>query len=444
VPNLNPFAKLPNAKAVWAWGMYDLANQSFQLLINSLLFSIYVAKVIADNPKAGSDLWTMMAATAQLVVVVLSPIAGAIADTRAWKRGFLLGTGLVCSVATACLALLGHGDTALAFGIFLVAAVACGLGENFLASFLPEISTRENVGFVSALGWTMSYIGALVLLGCVALFAFVFGRDQPSEARPMFVFAGVWFALGMLPAFFLLREKAVPNRGAATGIAGAFRQLADTARQTRRFRQLIRFLIIFFIYSMGTYAMIYFLGQIGDQRGFKLPQLVLFAFVIALSAGAAAAFTARVQDRLGHRPTISIFLAMWALATCATGVSTFVDAPPWAFWVVAVLIGIGLGGIGTSSRALVGAFTPEGRAAEFFGLWGLATKLSSVAGIVIFGQLAGRASPDLKTGQGIACFVLAGLFALGLVLMQTVDVADGMRAATNGEGTQAQRHKGTK
>lgn len=427
---LNPFARLPNGKAVWAWGMYDLANQSFQLLINTLLFAVFVKNVVADTPQQGTALWVKMVAVAQLLVVILSPIAGAVADTRAWKREFLLGTGVVCCIATASLALLGAGDRWLAFGLFVLAAVACGLGENFLASFLPEISTRQNVGYISALGWSMSYLGALALLGCVAIFSFVLGRDEPGEARPMFVFAGLWFALGMLPAFFLLHEKAVARQGVGTGVASAFAQLARTARETGRFRQLTRFLAIFFVYSMGTNAMIYFLGQIGDERGFDLPQLVLFALVMALSAGLAAAATARFQDKLGHRRTISIFLAIWVVATAAMGLSTFINAPPAAFWVVAVLVGIGLGGVGTSSRALVGAFTPESRAAEFFGMWGLASKLSVVAGVIAFGQLATHVGSDLKTGQGIACLVVSGLFATGLALIQTVDVADGVRAAT--------------
>lgn len=430
---LNPFAKLPNPRTVWAWGMYDLANQSFQLLINTLLFPIYIANVVAGDTKAGTNLWTMMAATAPVLVVFLSPIAGAIADTRAWKREFLIFSGVICCIATASLALLGTGDQSLAFGLFVIAAVACGLGENFLASFLPEISTRKNVGYVSALGWSMSYLGALVLLGCVAIFAFVFGRDEPSEARPMFVFAGVWFALGMLPAVLFLKEKAAPRTDRGSTVTAAFAQIARTAREAGRFRQLTRFLTIFFVYSMGTNAMIFFLGQIGNERGFKLPQLVLFSLVMALSAGLAAAATARFQDRLGHRTTISIFLAIWCVATAAMGVSTFINVPPEAFWVVAVLVGIALGGVGTASRALVGAFTPEPRAAEFFGMWGLASKLSVVAGVLVFGGLAAHAGKDLRTGQGIACLVVSGLFAVGLALLQFVNVAEGTRVAAECE-----------
>lgn len=441
---LNPFRKLQNPREVWAWGMYDLANQSFQLLINTLLFSIFVQSVVVQNdPAHGSRVWMMMIAIAQLLVVMLSPIVGAVADQRAWKRELLLGTGFACSLATASLAFLQPGQAALATALFVVAAVACGLGENFLASFLPEIAPREQVGFVSALGWTMSYVGALLLLGIVALFCFVLGRDEPSETRPLFVFAGVWFVAGMLPALLYLHEKAQPTgESSGTIVLGALKRLGRTARETTRFRQLARFLTIFFVYSMGTNAVIYFLGQIGSGFGFGLPKLVGFALLMAVTAGAASAITAHGQDRIGHRPTIMIFLAIWVISTGAMGVAKLVAAPEWAFWVVSAMIGAGLGGIGTSSRAMVGAFTPASRSAEFFGMWGLASKLSVIAGAVLFGSVSTRVSANLNTGQAIACFMLAGFFALGLALMLTVQTAEGMRAAREADEYEPGRHHG--
>lgn len=437
--HLNPFAKLPNGREVWAWGMYDLANQSFQLLINSLLFSIFVQSVIVQNDlSAGSRAWSMMVAIAQLLVVALSPIVGAIADQKAWKRELLIASGAVCALGTASLALLQPGQLWLATALFVVAAVSCGLGENFLASFLPEIAPRERIGYVSALGWTMSYVGALLLLGVVGAYCFLMHREEPEQARPLFVFAGVWFGAGMIPAMLFLRERAQPATGSAAAVAtGAFRQLVRTARETRRFRQLARFLAIFFVYSMGTNAIIYFLGQIGAGFGFGLGKLVGFALLMAMTAGLAAALTARIQDRVGHRPTIMAFLLVWTASTAAMGAAKLAGAPESVFWILSGTIGIGLGGIGTSSRALVGAFTPASRAAEFFGMWGLAAKLSVIAGAVLFGTVSTRVSADLNTGQAIACFMLAAFFGLGFLLMTLVNVPEGVRTAQDAEASPA-------
>lgn len=429
---LNPFRKLPNGRAVWAWGMYDLANQSFQLLINTLLFSLFVQNVVVGDPAKGRTTWSTMVAASMLLVVILSPLLGALADHKAWKREMLLATGVICAILTASLALIQPGQIALAFALYLVAALACGLGENFLGSFLPEVSTPKNVGYISALGWTMSYIGALLLLGITSVYAFVFHRDSADQARPMFLFAGLWFAVGILPAFLFLRERATPQPGAAHTVVGqTFKRLAQSAREAGRFRQLARFFIAFFVYSLGTATVIYFLGLISDDLGNSLGQTILFALEIALTAGIASALVARYQDRLGHKRTVSVFLLTWVVATAGLALLKHLmpqDADPGvplrvAFWLVAALIGVGLGGIGTASRAVVGAFSPTDKAGEFFGVWGAVYKLATIVGVVAFGAVRNA------VGLPISLLVLAAFFAIGLLLLARVDEQAGIAAA---------------
>lgn len=425
-----PFRSLPNPRAVFAWGVYDLANQSFQLLINTLLFPLFVTSVIVTSKERGDTAWFMMSATSLGLIVLLSPVLGAMADQLAWKRELLIATGLICSVLTFALGFVQSGQLAIAFAIYLTAAVACGLGENFLGSFLPEISTPRNVGRVSAIGWTMSYVGALALLGLTAVYTIVFDRNEPAEMRPMLFFAGVWFAVGMLPAVFWLREKATPNpTPAATIVTGAFVRLAASARESARYRHLARFFLAFAVYSAGTMIMIYGLGVIGDRLGFDLGQLILMAVIIAVTAGASAAAAGRVQDSFGHVRTISVFLGLWVFAGLAMAAAEFISPPPAVYWGVSCVIGTALGGIGTSSRAIVGAFTPPQRAGEFFGLWGMIYKGSGMIGVALFGLVSKAA------GQPIALIVVAGLFGLGWLLLLRVDESEGVRAATEHAAT---------
>jgi len=424
----NPFSRLPNPKEVWAWGMYDLANQSFQLLINTLLFSLFFQTVVVGDQARGDSLWSRFAAINLIIVVILSPFAGALADAKAWKRKLLLGTGVLCAALTAALAFLQPGQVWLAAALYLPAAVACGLGENFLAAFLPEISTPRNVGYVSALGWTMSYIGALLLLGVTA--AAVFGLHwTEADFRPLFGFAALWFFIGMLPTVLFLREKAVPLPDSGTSVvAQTFHRLVQSAKETRRFRQLVRFFVAFFVYSMSTMAVIYFLGLIGKNLGFQIRDLVLSALVIAGAAGLASGVTARFQDGFGHRRTISVFLVAWILSTLGLAATRLVHTPDWTFWVVSGLVGIALGGIGTSSRAIVGAFTPQDRAAEFFGLWGMVYKLAGVLGVISFGAVS-TAFSTTERGQVAGLIMLAAFFAIGLALLWRVDERAGQAAA---------------
>lgn len=397
--------------------MYDLANQSFQLLINTLLFSIYIQQVVVGQAEKGEKTWAMMVASQTALVVLLSPILGALADARQWKRELLLGTGVFCSALTIALAVVGPGQLWLAALIYIPAAVACGLGESFLASFLPQISTERNVGFVSALGWTMSYVGALFLLGIVALYTWGLGYEQPSEMPPMFVVAGVWFFLGIIPAAIYLRERPVAALSGAP--SGAWRRLARSVRETRRFAQLARFLVIFYVYTISVQAMIQFLGLIAIGSGFSLKRSVIFALVIATASGIGALTTATVQDRLGHRRTIQVFLALWLAGAIGLIAARSAGSDSPLFWAVSAFIGLGLGGIGTASRALVGLFTPADRAAEFFGVWGMTTKLAAITGAVVV----------LAVGIDVGLYVLAACFAAGIGLMFTVNERAGAAAA---------------
>ena len=427
-----PFRSLPNPAQVFAWSVYDLANQSFQLLINTLLFSIFVKSVLVlgkdGQPDAdlGTKVWGDMLAVSLVGIIVLSPVLGALADERAWKRELLIASGVVCSILTCLLAVLEPGQVYLGFAIYVVAAIACGLGENFLGSFLPEISTQENVGRVSAIGWTTSYLGAMLLLGATAVHCFALRRPDIEQARPMFLFSGLWFFAGMIPAIIWLREKAQPpaeraslNRIVSRSVA----RLIQSARESARYRQLVRFYVAFFVYSIGTMTVIFFLGIIGDEFGFGIPQLIAMSLVVALTAGISSAIVGRVQDRFGHKRTVSVMLVVWVAATLTMALGRGIGIAPGFFWVIAGMIGFALGGIGTSSRAMVGAFTPEARAGEFFGVWGMVYKLSGVVGVLVFGRVSSA------FGMPAALAVLAGFFGLGLLLLMRVDEADGVRAA---------------
>jgi UMF1 family MFS transporter len=393
--------------------MYDLANQSFQLLINTLLFSIYVKKVIAPTETEGKGAWTLMVVVSLALVVLASPIMGAIADTRAWKKRFLMVTGLIAVSLTAGLAFLGPGMMLQAAIMYVLAAFCVGIGENFLGAFLPELATPKTMGRVSALGWSMSYLGALLLLALTSVAIFVLNATDPNEWRWIFVLAAGWFLLGMLPTAFILKER---TSGAVLGrsiLAEAHHRLMGTITEARSYRHLLRFLLVFFVYSMGTMAVVFFAGIIGDEFGFGIGQLTLLALVMALTAGIAAIGTARFQDRIGHGRTIVLYLVVWVASTLALAVMKLISAPPSLFWFIAGGIGLGLGGIGTASRAMVGVLTPVQKSAEFFGLWGMTYKAAGIVGPGLFGLVSSK----VQHGEVIALFMLTGFFGAGLALM---------------------------
>ncbi|MCA9279116.1 MAG: MFS transporter [Phycisphaeraceae bacterium] len=426
--SFNPFAGLPNKREVFAWGMYDLANQSFTLLINTLLFSIYVKKVIVHDEKAGDRWWAIMTATSLFIVVLLSPVLGALADARRWRKEMLIATGLICSLLTTGLALTGADTLILALLLYIPANICFELGENFLASFLPDVSTPRNIGKISALGWTMGYSGAILLMVCLAVGTFAFGLTDAMDWRPFFVFAGLWFFAAMLPAMFILREQPREVERGHNVLAQAFGRLAHTVRDASRFKHLVRFLIAFFVYGFGVQTMIKFSAIIATDFGVQEKALVFFALQISVTAGLTTFIVSKFQDRVGARAIVIAFLGVWiGVALALLWMTTLTNRPQWLFWIVGNGIGIGLGGIGTSSRSMVGVFTPKNRAAEFFGLWGMSYKLAGAIGVLSFGLV------KAWLGNTNAMILLTTFFAVGLVLMLPVSEKQGMIAKHRAE-----------
>jgi MFS transporter, UMF1 family len=435
-------AGIPNRREVWAWGMYDLANQSFTLLINTLFFAVYFREVVVQDPQRGVALWGTIFAASMLLVVVASPIVGAIADSRAWKKAFLVITGVICGTLTCALGFTGPGLVIVAIALYIPANFCYNIGENFLASFLPQIATSSNMGRISAIGWTMGYIGALLLLLCSVAMMFLFGWQTVAQWWPFFLFAGIWFLIFMIPTLLFLHEKANPDPAAARHniLRLAHRRIRDTVTHARRYRHLVRFFSAFFLYGMGVQTVIVFAGIIiREDFNFDPLRLVIFVLQLTVTAGAAAIFTSRYQDHLGHRRTIVIFLVVWIVSALGLTLMTLMGPEQmrqneWLFWVLANGVGLGLGGIGTASRALVGVFTPAHKTAEFFGLWGMVFKSAGVIGPLAFGQFKGLLTgiaPRLATP--LPLLLLAGFFAAGLLLLLRVDEREGLRAAREAE-----------
>ena len=433
--------------------MYDLANQSFTLLIITLLFGPYFKNIVVGDETRGDSLWSIIAATSLALTVIASPILGAIADHRRTKKKYLLGAGVVCSLLTCGLALTGTGTVWLAALLFIPANIAYNLGSNFMASFLPTLATQRNMGRVSAIGWSMGYIGALLLLGITLGVMILFDRQAKEGWQPFFVFAGLWYAINMLPSALVLREPegdSAPVEG-GTLAGAAFRRLAHTARRATHFKQLFRFLVAFLVSSFGVQAMIKFAAVLAEDFGIKETGLVVFITQLTVTAVITAIATARFQDRIGARATVVIYNIVWLVSCLALFGVTIAwphDKPQWVFWVIGNGIGIGLGGIGTASRAMVGRFSPRARTAEFFGLWGLTYTLAGAIGVLAFGQVkawvgAWWAGLELFGDSNTpALALLAAFFVAGLLLVLRVNETAGVRAARR-EDRDATRQRGT-
>ncbi|HSN04823.1 MAG TPA: MFS transporter, partial [Nitrospira sp.] len=221
-------------RELWAWCCYDFANSSFSTLIVTVAYSVYFIQVVAadlSSDGAAERLWFWGYSASMLVVAVLSPILGALADARAIKRQLLIFSTLLCVVCTALLFFVVKGDTGLGLVLFGLANIGFDLGFVFCSAFLVELVPAQQMGRLSGYGWGFGYVGGLLSLAL----AYPFIKEGFAEAnltsyRLSFVVTAVFFLVAALPTFAWLQERAKP-RGFAPGLT-LWRELTTQLRET--------------------------------------------------------------------------------------------------------------------------------------------------------------------------------------------------------------------
>ena len=427
---LYPLAGLPRQRQLWSWISFDVANQSFTLIINTLLFSIFFSQVIVRDDRVDDRIWALTYGGSMLLTALLSPLAGAAADERGWKKRFLVGSGLMCGVFTCGLGLVQPGQLWLAVLLYVPANFAFSIGENFLASFLPALAKDSQVGRVSGFSWACAYSAALLLLILTAGAMLALGLESPEAWRPFFVFAGLWFIAFTIPTIRYLEEPNLPRliHPGRNFVTAGFVRLGESIRDTARFRDLAMLLAASLFYGTGMSVVVFFASKLADEYGFKQVELVIFVAVITVSGIVGTIIPTLYQDKIGHRRSVLIFLVVW-LAT-ALGFAWYAhlfeshggNFPTWPLWLIGNLLGFGLGSLGSANRAFVGYLAPPNREAETFGLWGLTWKLSAIMTFP-FAWVKDTA------GTAEALLVLAGFILAGLLLTLMVDERRGHAAA---------------
>lgn len=405
--------------------MFDFANSGYTTVVITAIFNAYFVKVIAGNAAWATLAWTVALGASYALVLLTAPLIGALADLRAAKKSLLALTTIGCVLSTAGLALAGPGELWLAVLLLILSNFFFGTGEDLVAAFLPELGRREGLGRLSAWGWSLGYIGGLLVLGaCLAYVTHAQAKGATAgEFVPvtLLITAGL-FAVASLPTFLFLRERALPQPGTLRGaFTGAFTRLRQTWIDARRYGDFVRFLVCIVFYQAGVQAVVALAAVYAEQAlGFTTQQTIVLILTVNVAAAGGAYIFGIVQDRLGHRRTIAITLWGWMLTVAIAWWAT--TAP--VFWVAATLAGICLGSSQSAGRALVGYLSPPDRFGEFFGLWGVAVKLAAILGPITYGLVVWIAQGNHRA----AIMATGAFFLIGLVLLTRVDVARGRAA----------------
>lgn len=415
-------------RTIWSWAVYDFANSAFATLVITFIYGTYFTQAIAPDPITGTALWSRAITLSALVVAFCSPFLGALADRGGYRKRFVFIFTLVSIVATATLYRVLPGEVYAALALVVVANIGFEFGEVFYNAFLPDVAPPDRIGRVSGYGWGLGYIGGLSALA-LALVAFVqpdvpwfgFSTEAGENVRATNLLVAVWFGVFSLPLFLFVAEDKSRISKAGRIFKDTSRQLANTVRELRRYRQIVRFLIARLFYNDGLVT-IYAFGGIyaAETFGFTLEDVLIFGIALNLSAGAGALLMGHLDDWIGGKRTIVVSLLGLITATLIAVLAR----SPQAFWAAGILTGLFFGPNQAASRSLMARFVPPDAENEFFGFFAFSGKLTAFIGPFLLGLIT-----QLTGSQRLGVSVVLGLFLLGLAVLLTVDEADGIESA---------------
>lgn len=398
---------------IFGFCLFDFANSAYTTVIITAVYGAYFAQKIGTPV-----LWSITLSASYLLTLLLSPVAGAMADHSAGRKRFLFFSYALCVLFTALLYFGEPGKPLLAAFLVVFSNLGFSLSEVFVSSFLPGISTRQNIGRISGYAWSFGYVGGIASLLASLIFLKAHGFSDAGMRQNCLLVAG-FFGLFALPVFFLLKDRteALPLPAGRTLLSMGFGRVLSTFREVRQYAMLFRFLTAFFFYSCGTAVVISFAAIFAQSElGFHMGDVIKLIFLSNITAAAGALIFGVVQDRIGAKQTLIATLVLWIVAV----LMAFFSHGRLLFWLAANLVGFAMGASQSASRSLVGLLSPPGRSAEFYGFWGLAGKAASIAGLLVFGL-----SLRLFQGMRLPILVTALFFIVGLILLRPVD--DGHR-----------------
>ena len=404
-------SKIKNRKEVLAWSFYDFANQPFTTIIVTFIYSAFFVKVIAPNPQIGTAMWANAIAVTAIIVAVLSPILGAIADNGGYRKFFLISFTTICALFSVLLYFPEAGDVFWALTLFIIANIAFEMGTVFCNSYLPDLSNQKNSGSISGFAWGLGFVGGLLALFLALL---LFDVNNPVELRKINVLVGIWFAVFSIPTFLFLKDRK-KEKLTKKHISDSFATIRKTFNSITYYKQISQFLIARLFFNDGLITIfalggIYAVGTIN----FTFEEVMLLGILLNICAGFGSFLFGYLEDKIGVKKVINISLVVLIIATLLAYIAPETNSPKEIFWLAGVLIGLMVGPNQSCSRSLMAQLAPKEKQNEFFGFFALTGKATSFLGPLLFGIITTYYS------QQMALWVVIILFVVGLLLFNRI------------------------
>ncbi len=404
---------------MWSWAFYDWANSAYATTVMAGFFPIFFKQYWAAELSVNeSTFWLGLSnAGAGLLVALLAPVLGAIADQGGLKKRMLLSFAIMGMLMTAALVLVQGGFWQLALMIYVFGAVGFSGANVFYDALIVDVAERDRLHRVSAIGYALGYCGGGVLFALNVLMTlhpdWFLIADKAEAVRWSFVSVALWWGLFTLPLMLFVhesKEALTPHWWQAS--KDGFAQLIDTFHHLRRLKPVWLFLLAYFFYIDGVNTVARMAVDYGLSLGFDSTVLITALLMTQFIAFPAALVLGWLGERWSVKGVILVCLAVYVVVCMWS--STMQHA--YDFYWLAAAIGLVMGGVQSLSRSMYAHLIPAHQSAEFFGFFNMLGKSAAVLGPVLMG-VASIASGSVR----LSIVVIVVLFAVGALLLMRVD-----------------------
>ncbi|WP_430787865.1 MFS transporter [Virgibacillus flavescens] len=414
-------------KTVRSWMLYDFGNSAFSTTIMAAVLPVFYYDVAAAglDDSLATSYWGYSQSIAVLIVAILAPLLGAISDYSASKKKFLRFFAFMGMIASILLGFIGEGDYMFASLLLIIGTIGFSSANIFYDAFLPEIATDDDMDKISANGFAFGYIGGGILLAINILMILKyqwFGIPNATVASQLsFVSVGIWWFIFSIPLLKNIKEeKKAPVKRDKSYVSIGFTRVTTTFKEIKQYKQLLIFLLAFWMYNDGISTIIKMATIYGRDIGIDSNSLIA-ALLITQFVGIPFTFlfgwiAKKITAKKALMITLYIYIGIVILGYFMT--------TALHFYLLAVCVGLVQGGAQSLSRSIFGRMVPANKHGEFFGFYGISSKFAAIFGPFLFalvGQLTG------SSRLGIISLVV--FFVLGIILLRFVNIEKGMAEA---------------
>jgi UMF1 family MFS transporter len=401
-----------------SWALYDWANSAFATTVLAGFFPVFFQQFWSTgvDPTISTSRLGFANAIAGIIVAVLAPVLGAIADRTAGRKRQLVMWAMLGVIGTASLGFIGQGEWWWAAACFVMAGIGFNAANVFYDALLLDVASDNELDQVSAFGYALGYLGGGLLFAVNVLMTLNpqwFGLESAAEAVQFSFFTvAAWWFLFTLPLARNVREKPAPAPAAGLRVAArdGLRELRSTIRHVGQYRHITLFLIAYWLYIDGVHTIYTMAVDYGVALGLPPSSLLAALLLTQFVAFPSALALGWLGNRWGPKRGILLCIVVYLSATLyAYFLDTVVE-----FFGLAVVVGLVQGGIQSLSRSLFGRLVPEGRGGEFFGFFNLMGKFASFLGPMLIASVALITGDSRLSVTSLVVLFIAG----GLVLLK--------------------------